>query len=193
MDFSLRSLFTALILTLAATSTAAANERLRADSGYVGRIKLQNDLDDPRGYCLDVPGPATNLLLHIPVWAHTCHAGAEPDQVFRFNEDGAGWIRFVFQSHDLCLTANDAVEGTRFRFSACGDSARQAFDATAEGTLVLRGTDLCLVVANMTDGGSQDEAGLGRQVRATHMVRGLRLRPCGQGAPEMARWIPIVE
>ena len=175
--------------TLALASSAVADPLLDAGEGYTGQIRLAADLDDARGYCLDVPGSHTNLLFHIPVWAHTCHSTALPDQNFRYNEGGSGAFRFVTEEHDLCLTANEASEGSQFSYEVCDTPERQTFDVSAEGVFTLRGSDLCLAVSNMTEGGSQDEPGVGRQVQASHMVRMLRLRPCGQGAPEMDRWV----
>lgn len=178
-------------LTLASIAKADTAEPLGAPNGYIGQIRLASDLDDPRGYCLDVPGPHTNLLFHIPVWAHTCHASALPDQNFRYNEGGHGTFRFVYQEHDLCLTANEPSAGSRFSYEACDAPDRQAFDVSAEGVFNLRGSELCLAVSNMAEGGSQDEPGVGRQVQASHMVRMLRLRPCDQGSSEMDRWVAL--
>lgn len=175
------------------TSSAQNITPLRSADGYEGRIKLAATLDDPRGYCLDVPGPASNILLHIPVWTHSCHSGPEPDQVFKFNLDGKGKFRFVYQSYDLCLTAADRVARSRFRYEECNADALQGFGARQDGTIVLKGSNLCLAALNMEAGGSQQETGTGRMVQATHMVRGLTLRRCGSGAPELERWVAIVE
>jgi hypothetical protein len=178
----------ASLIGIATDKITHASPLLGADGGYVGRIKLASHLDEPRGYCLDVPGPAGNLLFHIPVWAHTCHASPQPDQIFRYNEEGSGLLRFVFEEHDLCLTAVERREGSRFSYLPCTAPDRQAFDVDENGSFSLRDSELCLVVANMEDGGSQNEIGTGREVRATHRVRGLRLRQCEKGSLEMARW-----
>ena len=31
--------------------------------------------DDPRGYCIDVPGPPANIRLDAPLQVHTCKYG----------------------------------------------------------------------------------------------------------------------
>ena len=183
----------AILLLFGSASLADSIKPLLSESGYEGRIKLAAELDDSRGYCLDVPGPASNILLHIPGWTHSCHSGPEPDQVYRYNLDGKGKFRFVFQTYDLCLTAANSAVRSRFSYETCDVDERQGFTAKEDGTIVLRGTELCLVALNMAPGGSQDEAGTGRQVQATHMVRGLTLRPCGSGAQELAKWVAIDE
>lgn len=181
------------VWSVAAPQLATADDirPLLAANGYEGRLKLARDLDDPRGYCLDVPGPASNILLHLPGWTHSCHSGPEPDQVYRFNLEGKGRFRFVHETYNLCLTADESAAKSRFNYQPCDREAGQSFRATPEGRLVLQGTDLCLAAMNMAPGGSQDEVGKGRDVQATHKIRILTLRPCGTGAPELERWVAL--
>ena len=68
---------------------------LSATSGYEGQIRLSRFLDEPDGYCLDVPGPANAVMLEMPLIAHTCHADPLSDQVFQFNEAGSGVLRWT--------------------------------------------------------------------------------------------------
>jgi hypothetical protein len=104
-----------------------------------------------------------------------------------------GNLRFVFESYNLCLTAKTNASGSRFSYEKCSSNDQQGFTAKANGTLTLTNTDLCLAAMNMSPNGNQNEAGTGREVRATHKVRGLTLRPCSDGAPELIRWITIPE
>lgn len=172
---------------------AIPEEDPRFASGYVGRLKLVDDIDDPAGYCLDVPGPASNIRLDIPAWAHSCHGGPEPDQTYRFDEDGNGAFRFVWEVYDVCLTATDAVAGSGLSYLPCDGGSQQAFDSAADGTFTLRGSDLCLSARNMDDAGSQDEVGIGRNVAPGDWVRGLQLRPCAEALDALTQWEPIAD
>ncbi|HHX8684494.1 RICIN domain-containing protein [Vibrio diabolicus] len=164
---------------------------LKAPSGYEGRIRLKRFLDEPDGYCLDVPGPHDQLQLSTPAWAHTCHFDALPDQVFKYNMDDNGQIRWVFQTHDLCLTANKLEKSARFKFSPCDEPRLQRFDVTDLGELKIRGGDLCLFVEGTGPYNDfKDPFGGGRPVHApsSHLARFLELYPCGSGVPDMSRW-----
>ena len=171
----------------------APGEEPRFMSGYVGRLKLVDDIDDPAGYCLDVPGPASNIRLDISAWAHSCHDGPEPDQTYRFDEDGNGAFRFVWEDYDVCLTATEAVAGSGLSYLPCDGGPRQAFDSATDGTFSLRGSELCLSALNMDDTGSQDEVGVGRNVAPGDWVRGLQLRPCAEALDALTQWEPIAD
>ena len=49
-------------------------------------IRLADNLDDPQGYCIDVPGFGDNLRLDAPLQAHTCKPGSD-DQLFALPTD----------------------------------------------------------------------------------------------------------
>ena len=177
----------------APTETTASEDSLIFVDGYIGRFKLVDNMDDPLGYCLDVPGPATNIILRLPPWTHSCHPSDEPDQIFRYNLDGAGQMHFLFEEFDFCLTANAAEAGSGFSFEACGEAANQGFDVTASGLIMLRDSNLCLVVRNMAQGDSQSEIGAGRVIAPGDLMRTLELDVCGTVIPAFETWEAIDE
>ena len=188
-------------LGVAQTRSDPARSLLTAAGGYEGRIRLVRFLDEPDGYCLDVPGPPSNILLHIPVWAHTCHFDRLGDQVFRFNKDGDGRIRWKFAKYDLCLTARAAKAGANFKLVACDNPNLQRYDYTGVGEFRLRRTNFCIFVERTGPGprtkaaAGQDQYGRGRPVNPqySHLARRLELQPCGTGEPAMARWQAVLE
>ncbi|MEO0465656.1 MAG: RICIN domain-containing protein [Pseudomonadota bacterium] len=183
-------------MTVAAPSEPAAEAGLSAASGYEGRVRLTRFLDEPDGYCLDVPGPATSVMLQFPLVAHTCHADPLADQVFRFNMDGENRIRWVMDDYDLCFTADDASAMSPLNLLACDAPAKQSFEFTDRGEFRLSDTDLCIHVERTGPASfqpveeGQDAYGRGRSVNAqfTHLMRRLELRTCGDGDPAMSRW-----
>ncbi|MEO1304611.1 MAG: RICIN domain-containing protein [Pseudomonadota bacterium] len=175
------------------------NASLTDQDGYEGRVRLVRFLDEPDGYCLDVPGPAGSELLEVPLVAHTCHPDPYLDQVFRFNQDRAREIRWTTEAHDLCFTP-DAVEvGSRLHLRTCGEHPAQAFEYTIGQELKLVDANLCIQVERrgagprQPPGEGQDAYGRGLSVNAqyTHLMRFLELRQCGDGDPSMSRWKAI--
>lgn len=182
-----------------ATTAATAPEAeigLTPGGEYTGRIRLNRFLDEPDGYCLDVPGPASNVMLQFPLVAHTCHADPLADQVFSFNDDGSGQIRWTMDEYDLCFTADSADSLANLNLKACESSPLQTFEYTAGKEIQLSGTPLCVHVERTGPasfqpvGEDQDDYGRGRSVNPqfTHLMRRLELRACGDGDPSMFRW-----
>ncbi|MCG8440168.1 MAG: RICIN domain-containing protein [Caulobacterales bacterium] len=176
-----------------------ADPRLADANGYEGRIRLTRFLDEPDGYCLDVPGPVTAPMLDFPMVAHTCHADPLGDQVFRFNMDGAGRMRWMHEGHDLCMTAASAEAGASLPLAACTGEARQSFQYTDRGEFQLKDSPLCIHVERTgpalrdEPAEGQDRYGRGHPVNPqyTHLMRRLELRECGAGDPAMSRWKAI--
>ncbi|MDX8350263.1 hypothetical protein SLH49_19905 [Cognatiyoonia sp. IB215446] len=169
---------------------------LSSPGGYEGRIRLVRFLDEPDGYCIDVPGPADRAILAMPAIAHTCHFDPLPDQVFIFNGNGNGMIRWEFGGRSACLTAASAQAEAPFSFEDCEANELQNFTFKEIGELRLSDSDLCLAVE--ATGPRFDEAleprqdarGRGRPVnpKFSHLARALQLSTCGEGDPSFQRW-----
>ena len=163
---------------------------------HVGQIRLTSFLDEPDGYCLDVPGPAHAVMLDLPLVAHTCHPDPKADQVFTYDPSQTGEIIWNARPTPLCFTADSASELSRLNLRPCEQSARQVFDRIGKGEFQLRGSQLCIQVerrgpaSRQPVGEGQDAYGRGRSVNAqyTHLMRFLELRECGSGDPAMSRW-----
>lgn len=193
---SLQALALASAVLASAAIAGPPVPALGDEGGYEGRIRLTYFLDEPDGYCLDVPGPITNLLLEAPMVAHTCHPDPLEDQVFSFNVDGSGLIRWRYADYDLCLTAVGSEQGAKLKLLSCDNPGAQQFEYTEKAEFRLSATALCVQVeltgppSRQEPGPGQDAYGRGRSVNAqyTHLMRFLELHPCGSGDPAMARW-----
>jgi len=91
-----------------ATTIAMSNQAIAADLLH---IQLKDRLDRPDdGYCLDIPGTGSNLLLNVPLFAHNCKSGPTPDSAVTYTDDG----QLVFPAAQVCVTAfgvNNTVYG----------------------------------------------------------------------------------
>ncbi|WP_138921441.1 ricin-type beta-trefoil lectin domain protein [Novosphingobium pentaromativorans] len=189
---------------LADQSTVEGRSALSAVGGYEGRIRLIRYLDEPDGYCIDIPGNIS-FLLPFPAWAHTCHFDRVPDQVFRYNRDGKHNIRWIYedskQKFDWCLTAKSKVSGSYFEYATCDQPSLQEFEYTDLGEFKLKDSDFCIYVEStgpiagklMLPGG--DPYGRGRSINPaySHLARILELQPCGSGEISMERWEALIE
>lgn len=162
-----------------------------------GIVRLARNLDEPDGYCLDVPGAPGNPIMRIPVWAHTCHMFVESDQQFRLTYKGKRHLSWFDGDGYQCLTAASLKAGARFSFADCDDSIRQAITYTAAMQLQMENSDLCIHVKSFGPGPRQapsegeDRFGRGMPINAamSHLARPLELQPCSSGDPGYSRWL----
>ncbi len=136
-------------------------------------IMLQDPLDEPEFYCVDVAGFGSNLNLNSPLQAHTCKPGAD-DELFIFNAPGAG--QFFMDAYDVCLEAKEGLLYAR----KCSDAPAQRFVFDSDGAIRAQGADLCLAVQS----GAGQPAG-GR----SHLRRDLLLQSCADVAQNLSRWL----
>ena len=135
-------------------------------------IMLQDPLDEPEFYCVDVAGFGSNLNLDSPLQAHTCKPGAD-DELFIFNHPAPG--QFYMDAYDVCLEAG--AGGLYVR--ACSDSGNQRFELTSDGAISPQDSNLCLAVQS----GEGQPAG-GR----SHVRRDLLLQSCTDVEESLSRW-----
>ena len=136
-------------------------------------VMLQDPLDEPEFYCVDVAGFGANLNVSSPLQAHTCKPGAD-DEMFAFNRPSEGQLYLV--EHDRCLEADNGSVYVR----SCSESPLQRFAYGEDKTFRLASEDLCLTVA----GGDGQPAG-GR----SHLRRDLLLASCADVEPSLSQWV----
>lgn len=84
-------------------------------------LRSMYELEDPRGYCLDIPGFGAGMQLDAPITTHTCKyslPGFDVDEIF---EQTDGKLRLV--NYDRCLAA-DPMDAGRADVNSidCGDA-----------------------------------------------------------------------
>ena len=159
--------------TPASRSTPTPVEQVSHSIPAPSLIMLQDPLDEPEFYCVDVAGFGASLNLNSPLQAHTCKPGAD-DEMFAFNRPSQGHLHLV--EHDLCVEADEAMVYVR----RCSDSPMQVFTYGKDRTLSLETGDFCLVAA----GGEGQPAG-GR----SHLRRDLLVMPCTDADRSLSQWV----
>ena len=149
-------------------------------------IRLADNLDDPQGYCIDVPGFGDNLRLDAPLQAHTCKPGSD-DQLFALPTAAIHSIEL--KDPMLCITAEEPQPGASLALGTCGGQPNQDFAPVLnhnQDRLALRvETDtsiswyLCIGVA---DGPGEPADG------RNHLRRDLLLYACDEADPALITW-----
>ena len=173
--------------SLAACQTAVTLPTEPSPSGQAGSdppstaglIQLQDPLDEPEYYCVDIPGAGLSLNLQSALQAHTCKLSAAEDETFTFNFPSEG--QFYMEAYQLCVEADSVKAGAELRLQECTDQPRQRF-VYEEGRIRLRdaGTEtLCLAIA---PGAGTPTGG------PSHLRRDLELRPCAEVEAALSEW-----
>ena len=141
-------------------------------------LRLHAPLDEPRGFCLDIPGHRAGVRLERPLHAHTCkHHMWHRDGIF----DTAAFERGALHmpEYDLCVDAASSEAGAIVRLKECNASQLQTWHRAASGEVVSGGApELCLTVG----------PGPSRPAGADHIIRTVRLMPCAPESAERQRW-----
>ena len=149
-------------------------------------IRLADNLDDPQGYCIDVPGFGDNLRLDAPLQAHTCKPGSD-DQLFALPTAAIHSIEL--KDLMLCITAEESQPGASLALGTCGGQPNQDFAPVLDhdqDRLALRvetdtsiSWDLCIGVS----AGAGEPAG-----GQNHLRRDLLLYACDETDPALITW-----
>ena len=98
------------------TSSSPSGQTSSELASTAGLIQLQNPLDEPEFYCVDVPGAGLSLNLQSALQAHTCKLTAAEDETFTFNYPSVGQI-YMEAFHARAHAAARAHAGDSTRVS----------------------------------------------------------------------------
>ena len=145
-------------------------------SAAEGLVALVDLLDEPEGYCLDVPGFGRRLNLRAPLMAHTCKPGAA-DELFMRDHPGRGQL--YMDAYGLCVAAASRTVGAQVFLKDCDSSTQQRFSFDSNGQIRLDGSDVCLTVAS---GKGTPTGG------PSHLRRDLSLQACKSADSALSQW-----
>lgn len=179
-----RGAWPALLLLLASFGPACAAAGLAP-----AEIRLIADLDEPRGYCLDIVGHQARADPARGIHAHTCYSyqgRLATDQAFDTAALADGMLRMPDWS--VCVTATATESGRRISLEPCDGRSEQRFGIAASGEISPHATPgLCLGVhdaASRPGGGGTPP----------HLIRALTIEPCSNDRALLQRWrMPPVE
>mgnify|MGYP000105780950 CR=1 FL=1 len=155
---------TALILCLALNSQVSAE---------IIEIHSLDEMDDQRGFCIDVRGHKSKAKINSGLQAHTCYSyqgSIAVDQGFDSLKMGKG--QFYLPAFDVCMEATANAASALLILSKCQDVELQKFKWGNNGRIYLiSNVKLCLTIAQ----GKSRQGGGGSP---KHLIRNLSLEFC---------------
>ena len=145
-------------------------------------IYLLEQLNENRGYCIDIKGSKLNADPDNGLQAHTCYSyqgEVSVDQGFdnvKIDED-----EFYMPFFEVCMEAENTSASSILKLKVCNKNVKQKFKFNSNEEIVLSdNTNLCLTVSeNYREGGGGTP---------THLIRDLILDNCNTDILTRQRW-----
>ena len=136
-------------------------------------IYALNQLDEYRGYCLDIKGHKLKARTNKGLQAHTCYSYQGEIAVDQgFDSLKLSQNQFFLPAFDVCMEAKSISISAPVRLSNCSFGDLQKFKLdTMRGIHPVSNSKLCLTV-------DQGESKKGRGGTPVHLKRNLTLEPC---------------
>ncbi len=162
------------------------NENLASETEQVSNeyyeIYLLEQLNENRGYCIDIKGSKLNANPDNGLQAHTCYSyegEVSVDQGFdnvKIDED-----EFYMPFFNVCMEAENTSATSKLNLKACNKNEKQKFKFNNKAEIVLNdNNNLCLTVSeNSREGGGGTP---------THLIRDLILDNCSTDISTRQRW-----
>ena len=144
-------------------------------------IKLLNNLDDKRGFCIDIKGHKFRAKISRGIQAHTCYSyqgEIAVDQGLDINKLKQKQLFFPY--FDVCVHPTSSKNPLNLNLKKC--SSTEEFVFSEDSTIRLKNnTNLCLTVAE----GNSRKGGGGSPI---HLIRNLSMKTCNQQNSVYKTW-----
>ena len=146
-------------------------------------VYIRDQLDEPRGYCLDIKGYKLKAKINNGLQAHTCYSyqgEIAVDQAFdplKLTKN-----QFFLPVFDVCMESGSIAVSAPIRLNKCNYGKLQDFKLDIKGRIYPSSdTKLCLTVEQ----GQSKKGGGGSPV---HLKRNLTLQPCSSALRPYQIW-----
>ena len=159
------------------------NTVLSRNMGDTVEVYLLNQLDEYRGYCIDIKGYKSKARLNKGLQAHTCYSYQGEIAVDQgFDESKLTKDQFFLPGFDVCMEAASVSVSGNIQLSNCRNGKLQEFKWNKNGRIhLISNLNLCLTVAQ----GQPRKGGGGSPV---HLMRNLSLELCSDELNDFQIW-----
>ncbi|MBL31058.1 MAG: hypothetical protein CMC81_07475 [Flavobacteriaceae bacterium] len=145
-------------------------------------IYLLENLDDPRGYCIDIKGSKTDANINQPLQAHTCYSYQGQVSVDQgFDEFKILNNEFIIPFFDVCMEIKSLSESSQIILNPCNNNIKQKFILDNDGKIYPEGDKgLCITISE-----TYQEGGGGSPI---HRIRNLSFEICSDKLISYQTW-----
>ena len=171
----MKKIFAIIVLSLLFITPSQADDSIE--------IYLLNQLDDSRGFCIDIKGHKLKAQINKGLQAHTCYSyqgEISPDQ--GFNSLKLTKNQFFLPVFNTCMEASSLTPSAELRLRKCNRNKLQNFEWSNKKQIrLISNRKLCLTV----DQGQSKKGGGGTPV---HLMRNLSLELCSKSLNPYQAW-----
>ena len=171
----MKKLFGIVVLGLLLIASSQANDNVE--------IYLLNQLDDPRGFCIDIRGHKLKAKIDKGLQAHTCYSyqgKISPDQ--GFDSLKLTKNQFFLPFFNVCMEASSPKRSTNLKLGKCDLNKLHTFEWSNKNEIrLISNRKLCLTVGQ----GQSKKGGGGTPV---HLMRNLSLELCNKSLNSYQAW-----
>jgi hypothetical protein len=183
--FYLSVLFCSLILLSSCDKQSEVNvEVLVEERGFAetAEVYLLNNLNDSRGFCVDMTGYKTNADVNKVLQTHSCYSyqgSVSVDQGFDVSKISNGEFNLPF--FNVCMEVENTESSSGLILRECNKNPKQQFVFEDDGKIKpVNDLSLCLTASD-----DYREGGGGSPV---HLIRDLSLLACGDSFSTRQGW-----
>ena len=145
-------------------------------------IYLLNNLNDTRGYCIDMMGYKNNADISKSLQAHSCYSYQGEISVDQgFDKLKITQEEFYIPHFKVCMESENTEKSSALILKACNKSEKQKFILQNDGKIQLKNNlNLCLTISE-----EFREGGGGNPV---HLIRNLSLENCDNSISIRQKW-----
>ena len=176
--------FSLVLLTSCNKQSEADVEEPDEETAYpeTAEVYLLNNLNDTRGFCVDMTGYKTNADVNKALQAHSCYSyqgSVSVDQGFDFSKISNGEFSLPF--FNVCMEVENADSSSGLILRGCDKNPKQQFVFEGDGKIKPVGNlSLCLTASD-----DYREGGGGSPV---HLIRDLSISACDDSFSTRQRW-----
>ena len=171
----MKKLLGILVLSLLLITSSQADDNVE--------IYLLKQLDDTRGFCIDIKGYKFKAQINKGLQAHTCYSyqgEISPDQ--GFNSLTLTKNQFILPFFNVCMEASSLKPSSNLRLGKCDRNKLQNFEWSNKNEILLASNrKLCLTV-------NQGVSKKGRGGTPVHLMRNLSLELCNKSLNSYQAW-----
>ena len=171
----IKTLLTILFISLPSSPSWSESEV------HIVELKLLNNLDDIRGFCIDIKGHKFRAKISRGIQAHTCYSyqgEIAVDQGLDANKLKQKQLFFPY--FDVCVHPTSSKNPLNLNLLKCDNTEEFVF--SEDNTIRLKNnTNLCLTVAE----GNSRKGGGGSPI---HLIRNLSMQTCNQQNSVYKTW-----
>ena len=172
-----------LLILLTYSILFLSNIAKSEDTGELVEIYLINQIDEQRGYCIDIKGYKLKAKVNRGIQAHTCYSYQKQIAVDQgFDRKKIMNNQFFLLRFNVCMEASSIVAPGKLFLKDCNLKDVQKFMLMSDGRISLvSNKKLCLTA-------SQGESRKGGGGSPAHLIRNLLLQPCNDKLMNYQKW-----